>query len=168
MNSKICSTCKKSKLVSEFYKRKDRPLGYTSLCKLCIKKGKKQSNQKHRKKRLAYSRKYAQEHKELAKIHAKKYRYRGSKGLAKQLQTTSKELTKTYDKLFDIQKGRCAICGKHESELGMRLCIDHNHETKEIRALLCRPCNLGIGNFNEDVNLLQCAIRYLDGQALTI
>ena len=39
------------------------------------------------------------------------------------------------------QKGRCALCGKHERSFSKRLAIDHNHSTKRVRALLCFFCN---------------------------
>ncbi len=46
-----------------------------------------------------------------------------------------------YNRLFAIQSGRCAICGKHQSELKRRLDVDHDHETGKVRGLLCNYCN---------------------------
>jgi hypothetical protein len=46
-----------------------------------------------------------------------------------------------YNRLFSIQNGRCAICGKHQSELKRRLDVDHDHKTDEVRGLLCNCCN---------------------------
>ena len=66
-----------------------------------------------------------------------------------------------YQKLFDIQKGCCAICGRHQEELTRSLAIDHCHKTKTIRGLLCDNCNPGIGYFKESVELLIKAIEYL-------
>src|SRR5579872_1993680 len=45
-----------------------------------------------------------------------------------------------YNKLNDDQQGLCAICGSPEIE-GFRLAVDHNHETGDVRGLLCRRCN---------------------------
>ena len=39
--------------------------------------------------------------------------------------------------------------------------IDHNHETGKVRGLLCFQCNVGLGNFGEDVQRLRQAIEYL-------
>lgn len=64
-----------------------------------------------------------------------------------------------YDRLFEEQKGRCAICGR--SQEGLRLAVDHSHQTGERRGLLCRACNLGLGNFRDDPSALRGAIRYL-------
>lgn len=68
----------------------------------------------------------------------------------------------TPDEYFDLleqQEGVCAICGK--DELGRRLAVDHCHETKAVRGLLCRKCNMGIGLLGDDPEILQKALRYL-------
>ncbi len=70
---------------------------------------------------------------------------------------------KIYELLETQQDGRCAICKNQPSMKSTwhRLIIDHNHKTKEIRALLCRQCNAGLGNFRDDVVLLSRALTYL-------
>ena len=55
-----------------------------------------------------------------------------------------------YNKLFDEQKGRCKICGRHQNEFKNRLHIDHDHETGKIRSLLCGNCNRTLGYFGEN------------------
>lgn len=39
--------------------------------------------------------------------------------------------------------------------------VDHDHNTKEVRGILCRQCNQGIGLFAEDTVRLENAIAYL-------
>ena len=68
-----------------------------------------------------------------------------------------------YEFLFISQNGKCAICGKVQEELGKSLAVDHNHETMEVRGLLCASCNLGLGAFSDSPILLKNAIRYLIG-----
>lgn len=44
---------------------------------------------------------------------------------------------KQYQQMMRRQKGRCAIC----EQPGMKLHIDHDHDTGKVRGLLCLPCN---------------------------
>jgi hypothetical protein len=57
------------------------------------------------------------------------------------------------------QKGLCAVCLK-VPERG--LCIDHDHEIRKLRSLLCGKCNLGLGNFNDDSAAMRRGADYLD------
>jgi len=52
----------------------------------------------------------------------------------------------------------CNICHK-ELE---RKCIDHCHETKKIRGVLCHNCNTALGLFKDNVKVMQNAIQYLE------
>jgi hypothetical protein len=67
-----------------------------------------------------------------------------------------------YNNMFAIQRGCCAICGTHQSEMKIRLSVDHDHTTGKIRSLLCKSCNIGLGEFKDRVELLKKAISYLE------
>lgn len=73
----------------------------------------------------------------------------------------------SYDKLVKLQGNKCAICGTSEpkgtSTLN-RWYVDHNHETGEVRGLLCSPCNTGLGNFYDNAEVLRRAAKYLDSR----
>lgn len=64
------------------------------------------------------------------------------------------------------QGGVCACCKQPERQTyrGRQkpLGIDHNHETGEIRDLLCASCNLMIGYSREDPEILRAAAAYLE------
>jgi len=66
-----------------------------------------------------------------------------------------------YNKLFQEQNGVCAICNKEEVMKNKNLCIDHCHSTGNIRGLLCHSCNVGIGHFKDNLDVLKNAINYL-------
>lgn len=69
-----------------------------------------------------------------------------------------------YDFMYAKQKGCCAICGKHESNvLRNRLNIDHCHSTGKIRGLLCHHCNAALGHLEDSIDNLTTAISYLKG-----
>lgn len=67
-----------------------------------------------------------------------------------------------YDDLLKKQNNRCAICGVNKLEYTDKFCIDHNHITGEVRALLCSNCNKGLGFFRDDPTTLRKAAIYLD------
>lgn len=64
-----------------------------------------------------------------------------------------------YDQMLTNQNGVCACCGKPPGK--RRLHVDHNHQTGQIRELLCVNCNVAIGNVKEDPKLLQRLAEYL-------
>lgn len=65
-----------------------------------------------------------------------------------------------YSTLMAAQGGKCAIC-RSSCPRG-RLSVDHNHETGEIRGLLCRDCNRALGIFRDDPDRLRKAAEYLE------
>ena len=65
-----------------------------------------------------------------------------------------------YYELYQKQGGKCKICGAEVFE-GKYLCIDHNKETGEVRGLLCRECNVGLGMFKDSPDIIKKALKYL-------
>ena len=70
-----------------------------------------------------------------------------------------------YAQKFAEQDGLCAICRQPETTKirgkTISLSVDHCHGTKEVRGLLCRPCNQAIGGLKHDPELLKNAITSL-------
>lgn len=64
--------------------------------------------------------------------------------------------------LLEQQNYSCAICCELAEESKQRLSVDHNHETNKIRGLLCTYCNVGLGYFRDNPQLLARAIEYLE------
>jgi len=57
----------------------------------------------------------------------------------------------------------CVVCETRFTKTGpRRRCIDHCHETGEVRGAICRNCNTGLGMFGDSVELIQAAIKYLN------
>lgn len=67
-----------------------------------------------------------------------------------------------YDEMLESQEGTCAICGLPQKQFF----VDHNHETGEVRGILCAQCNGGLGFFQDKVSILENAICYLRKEVL--
>jgi hypothetical protein len=77
-----------------------------------------------------------------------------------------------YDALLKSQGGCCAICGSPDPRNGgqLRWAVDHDHACcagkktcgRCVRALLCHPCNQGLGLFGDDPVRLRAAAAYLE------
>lgn len=133
----MCSSCNVRKDYSEFYRSKDKKSGYKSQCKQCIR------TQIREKYWTPEGRKYQQE---------KSWRDNGIKGMT----------VERYEELLAYQNNACAICGRTENLNGTRLCVDHNHETGEVRGLLCHFCNVSLGRMGDSLDRLYRAVSYLE------
>jgi len=137
LERKICSRCKVSKALSQFYRSSELKSGYQNYCKDCKNQRRRELSEKNREHYQAYER-------------ARQYkRYYGI-------------TVEQYDELWQLQDGRCLICNKHQRDCKRSLAVDHCHETKVIRGLLCDNCNPGLGYFKNSIELLKAAITYLE------
>jgi hypothetical protein len=74
-------------------------------------------------------------------------------------------LTKeAYDDLVESQGNKCAICESPPDGRWGRLMVDHDHETGEVRGLLCCNCNWALGHLKDDPDLISKAYWYLVGE----
>ena len=147
---KMCIRCLEEKPFSEFHKYKTQKDGLHYYCKVCRKTIENNDNRRN------YSKKYRSQKisnfPEHYKHHKRKKRY----GITPE----------QYLKMFSDQEGKCLICGQPETCLYRdqirSLAVDHNHETGQVRGLLCNGCNNGLGRFKDDPSLLRLAAAYLE------
>src|SRR5271166_4882501 len=62
-----------------------------------------------------------------------------------------------YDRMSAAQDGKCHIC----EAMDVKLCVDHDHDTGEIRKLLCRTCNMLVGFFEKHPERMQATAWYV-------
>jgi hypothetical protein len=65
-----------------------------------------------------------------------------------------------YGAMLSRQNGVCAICLKEDANKA--LSVDHDHERRLLRDLLCDRCNKGLGHFHDDSALMRRGADYLD------
>lgn len=129
-----CVVCSKRKLDSQFYKDKSKMIGLSSSCKHCTD---------------GRARSFMAKHPHLRKIY-------NNRGNFRQYNLT----TEKYYEMLTSQGGGCSVCGGNNGK--RRLSVDHDHSTGKVRALLCHPCNAGIGFFKENVSVMRLAILYIE------
>jgi hypothetical protein len=67
-----------------------------------------------------------------------------------------------FEDMYEKAKGRCEICG-FEDDGNVRFFpfVDHCHQTGRVRGLLCTKCNFALGHFDDNIEKLEAAIKYL-------
>jgi hypothetical protein len=73
------------------------------------------------------------------------------------LQQRNRRVRGVWLERLEDQEGLCAICGR----VLVRMCRDHDHESGKNRGILCYRCNMGLGYFKDNPELLQVAVDYL-------
>lgn len=148
---KKCSKCKKEKSESEFWKDSHKKSGLCSKCKDCMRITKKIYQNTPRGRRLHIEASGRWQVKNPGR-YKKKWHLKHTYNLS----------SEEHYQMWIDQKGRCAVCGNPIDY--DNLATDHNHITGQIRGLLCKKCNLGLGYFYTDehgILLLKKAIKYI-------
>ena len=73
--------------------------------------------------------------------------------------------TDDFDRMLKDQGYKCKVCGSKRAARSRFnfFHVDHCHDTGKVRGLLCGRCNISMGAFNDDPNLLEVAASYLRG-----
>lgn len=93
----------------------------------------------------------------------KKYAARKDKLREKRLNDFYGITSQEYIFLLQQQNNKCACCGVDQGDVAS-FNVDHDHDDGRVRGLLCRSCNLGIGQLGDKVDGLMAAIAYLQDQ----
>jgi hypothetical protein len=72
-----------------------------------------------------------------------------------------------YDRMLKRQNGACAVCLRPPKDGRARLCVDHDHQTGAVRALLCNDCNSALGFMRENPEAIHRLAVYADNFAKT-
>ena len=155
MTGKACNKCGLTKALSAFNKHKDLKDGHTTWCKDCTKAAHRENYAANRDQECKNTQSWYSRNLVRARgLRIKKF-WPGS---------TWQEALVKYDELFAKQNGCCAVCGRNKSMFDRELSIDHNHETKEVRGLLCNDCNHALGLLKADSgpDFARRALEYIE------
>jgi hypothetical protein len=154
-STKQCGKCKEVKIGYLFGLSSRGKTGLSSGCREC---------ESSKKRNLDYKPTSTQ-----AKQYKENHKLTGKRSDLRPL--TRKSLSDdAYEDMLILQEFRCGICRRHQNEFSKTFATDHDHRCcpgkvscgKCLRGLLCNRCNPGIGIFNDDVEILQNAIDYLN------
>jgi hypothetical protein len=67
-----------------------------------------------------------------------------------------------YNDLLQKQNFKCAICHTERCSSGKSFAVDHDHKNGKVRGLLCKNCNLGLGLFKDNIEIVKKVILYLE------
>jgi len=129
----VCNRCKVPKDIDDFYRKSSSSDRRNKICKECLSKSHAKYYDENSEKIRAYRRNYGRMH-----------RY----GISES----------DVVKMIDEQNGICAIC---QEEISSNSHVDHDHETGQIRAILCKNCNIALGLLKDDFGNLARALDYL-------
>jgi hypothetical protein len=65
-----------------------------------------------------------------------------------------------FDRMLSDQNNMCKIC-KNEFKSTKDTHIDHCHNSSVVRGLLCNNCNMALGQFGDNTDIMNNAIKYL-------
>ena len=149
MKTKVCSKCKKRKLLSKFHKCRKNKDGLHSWCHECYAAWRNVPAHRVRARKRA---------KEWKKANPDKVR---SHNLRRYGVTVEQ-----YEQMLKAQKGGCWVCGSTPKK--RRLHVDHSHKSGKIRGLLCHRCNRGLAWFSDKSERLRRAAEYLEQNGLDV
>lgn len=192
MQIKKCSICGEEKTIDEYNKHKGCKFGVRPQCKKCHSKQSskwQKENIEHRKKYLNdwYEKnkdkviKQREEYKEI-KNKKRREKYKEDEEYRKQRLKDAamwqknnpkkrkgqrlKQYGITFEDFSILLKeagNKCEICG-YEDDTDKKTfpVVDHCHETNKVRGILCSKCNFALGHFNDSIENLKNAIKYLN------
>lgn len=145
---KTCAECEATKPLDEFHRDRHRPDGRVRTCKECRRAYRKRWYAENREGQIRYATDWKRRNRERLPHYNRKARH----GIT----------AEQFDALVAEQQGRCAICGRDDGDLR----VDHCHERRVIRGLLCDRCNRGIGFFADDPVRLTAAVAYVQREGV--
>lgn len=151
---KRCGTCRTWKRLDSFGADKSRPDGHNSKCLECQRAYYSEWHARNAEKQAEYSREYRQRDPD-------RERERRLRERCNRYNIT----VERYRDLLAEQNHGCALCGRTEEQNGRNFAIDHDHRCcpeenrscgKCVRGLLCSPCNVAVGYFEQEDTRRAC------------
>lgn len=125
---KTCNTCGTDRPLEHFHRHRTSKGGRRGICKFCA---------------TAKVKEYALRHPDRVRLTQRKCRLKQRYGLT----------LEDYDAMLAAQGHKCALCRRGADEVGGPgggFVVDHDHDTGQVRAVLCHRCNRFLGWLEAD------------------
>ncbi|MDQ4132357.1 MAG: endonuclease VII domain-containing protein [Actinomycetota bacterium] len=161
---KRCKRCGELKPLSAFYRAAGMRDGHRNDCKVCNLAEKKRRYDADPAAAIARVKRWQQENADRLDAYRRTRREDPAVKRAARAGHLKRKYGITieqYEAMLALQGGTCAICRRPPAP-NTSLHVDHDHETGEIRGLLCFTCNNFLGDVEEDLQRLRAAAGYLE------
>ncbi len=156
MTEKQCRRCKVTKPSGQFSPDNRNRDGLQAYCKPCVLEYQRKRRAHPSEADLAMKKKHSDLYYERHKpaINAKEQN--------RKLKSRYGITMEDYERMVLEQEGKCGICETSEpGGRGKRFHVDHDHETGEVRGLLCWICNKHLGII-ENKQFMEAAMKWLE------
>jgi hypothetical protein len=157
MELRSCLVCHELKALSEFYRQPRRKDGLFPYCKPCSNHKSSQWRRDNPEANQAIVERSRERH----RITSKAWKMKSFYGITRE----------QYEAMLATQGGKCAIdtCGRdvvsafseRRVPLKQIACIDHDHVSGKVRALLCNRCNYVVGCAEKHPDIIASAQSYI-------
>lgn len=150
---KQCRKCGQEKPLDGFNletaARRHRGDGRRSVCRVCTQARAKErywGDEGYRSKYKRYKKTLAEKIRACPDRQGALYNYRRDYNLKKSFGINHDD----YSRMLAAQGNCCALCGGSEpGGKHARFVVDHDHKTRQIRGVLCNPCNVRLGSYEK-------------------
>ena len=160
---KRCRHCGERKPLMEFYADAAAKDGLRPECKACTSARRKRWYAENREREIERVRRWQVDNADRRQAYQEEYKQSGRKRIADRkshLKRTFGLSEVDYERILAQQGGGCAICGRVPGS--RHLHVDHDHDTGDVRGLLCFACNVAIGHLRDDPMIAVRLIDYLE------
>lgn len=67
-----------------------------------------------------------------------------------------------FIEIYQTQDGKCGACKKDIPTYGRDISVDHNHDTGQVRGLLCHNCNDALGKLKDNPETVLSLYEYIN------
>jgi hypothetical protein len=156
---KRCKVCAELKPEADFYRAVGTRDGLRLECKKCNLAARAVKYRANPRPAIERALRWQQDNPERYRAKLQEYAESGKKKVSDRKSHLKRNYGLTLEAfaaLLASQGGGCAICGRPDADN-----VDHDHDTRRVRGILCFPCNVAIGLLHDSEERALSAAAYI-------